>query len=116
MRRFLFSFYSGPLVALGAMVAVACLACSWYINHLQAELARTVRQDAAGMGAAVELQVQLRPLRVHPLVLVADATDLRREVVRADLARVDTALMAVQQTATTPEDAFLAERIVQDYA
>jgi two-component system sensor histidine kinase HydH len=116
MRRFLFNLYSGPLVALGILVAVACLAGSWYINRLQAELARAVSQDAAGMEAAVDLQLQLRHLRVHSLVLFADPTDARRKVVRDDLARVDAALSAIQQTATTSEDAQLAERIMQDYA
>ena len=101
MWHFLFSFYSGPLVALGVLVAVACLACSWYINRLQADLARTIRQDAAAMEAADDLQVQLRHLRVHSLVLVADQTDARREVVQGDLARVDAALAAIHQTATT---------------
>src|SRR3984957_16879734 len=116
MRRFLFSFYSGPLVALGALVAFACLAGSWYINRLQAELARAVSQDAAGMEAAVALQLQLRHLRVHSTVLFADPTDARREIVRGALARVDDALRAIQQTATTLEDAQLADRIVHDYA
>jgi two-component system, NtrC family, sensor histidine kinase HydH len=116
MRRFPFSLYSGPLVALGALVAVACLAGSWYINRLQTELALAVSQDAAGMEAAVELQLQLRHLRVHSLVLFAGNTEARREVVRGDLAKVDAALKAVQQTATAPEDAQLAQRIVQDYA
>ena len=115
MRRFLFNLYSGPLVALGFLVAVACLAGSWYINRLQAELARAVSQDAAGMEAAVDLQLQLRHLRVHSLVLFADPTEARQDVVRADLARVDAALAATQKTATTPEDAALAQRIVEDY-
>jgi two-component system, NtrC family, sensor histidine kinase HydH len=116
MGRFLFNLYSGPLVALGILVAVACLAGSWYINRLQAELARAVSQDAAGREAAVDLQLQLRHLRVHTLVLFADPTDARRETVQADLAHVDAALAAIQQTATTPEDAQLSQRIVQDYA
>src|SRR5580692_5492104 len=116
MRRVLFSVYSGPLVGLGALVAVACLAGSWYINRLQAELARTVRQDVSAMEAAINLQVQLRHLRVHSLVFAADNTDIRWELVRADLARVDTALKAVQHTATASGDAQLAERIEHDYA
>ncbi len=115
MREFLFSRYSSPLVGLGGLVAVACLACSWYINRLQAELARAVRQDAAGMEAADDLQLQLRHLRVHSLVLVADATDARREVVRGDLDRVDAALKAIHRAASTPEDVQLASRIERDY-
>jgi two-component system sensor histidine kinase HydH len=116
MRQLLFSYYSGPLVALGVLVAVACLGGSWYINRLQADLARAVRQDAAGMEAAVELQVQLRHLRVHSVLLVADRSDGRRKVVMADLARVESALGAVRQTAVAPEDARLADEILEDYS
>lgn len=116
MRRLLFNLYLGPLVALGALVAFVCLAGSWYINRLQADLARVIREDAAGMQAAVNLQVQLRNLRVHSLVLVADRANDRLEVVRDDLARVDAALAAVDQTATHPGDAQLADRIKKDYA
>jgi two-component system sensor histidine kinase HydH len=116
MRQLLFNVYSGPLVALGILVAIACLAGSWYINRLEAELAHAVSQDAAGMAAAVDLQLQLRHLRVHSLVLFAEPTDARRDIVRGDLERVDAALAAVRQTATTTDDAHLAERIEQDYA
>src|SRR5690349_18915625 len=72
MWQILFSRYSGPLVALGGLAAVACLACSWYINRLQEDLARTVRQDVVAMEAVDALQLKLRHLRVHCLVLVAD--------------------------------------------
>ncbi|MCC6417289.1 MAG: hypothetical protein IT429_03470 [Gemmataceae bacterium] len=116
MRRFLLSCYSGPLVAFGVLVAVACLAGSWYINHLQANLALAVRQNVAGMEAALDLQVQLRHLRVHSLVLVADTTPRRWNVVRADLAQVDAALDAVQRTAVTPAGKELAGKIARDYA
>jgi two-component system, NtrC family, sensor histidine kinase HydH len=115
MRMLLPNYYAGPLFALGALVAVTCLAGSWYINRLQADLARAVRQDAAGMEAAVELQVQLRHLRVHSLVLMADTTGDRREVVRGDLARVDKALQAILQTASTPDDVQQAKKITLEY-
>ncbi|HTU21661.1 MAG TPA: ATP-binding protein [Gemmataceae bacterium] len=111
----MFSLYSGPLVALGVLVAVACLAGSWHINRLQADLAKAVRHDAAAMEAALDFQVQLRHLRVHSIVLVSDPTHVRRKVVRDDLAHVDTALEAAQRTAIAPEDSRLVERIVQDY-
>lgn len=116
MRLLLPNYFSGPLLALGALVAVTCLAGSWYINRLQGDLARAVRQDAAGMEAAVELQVQLRHLRVHSLVLMADTTHERREVVRADLARVDQAMEAIRQTASTADDVQQATKIEFEYA
>jgi two-component system, NtrC family, sensor histidine kinase HydH len=115
MRQFLFGQYAGPLLALGGLVAIACLVSTRYINRLQADLARTVRHDAAGREAAVDLQVQLRHLRVHSLVLVADPSDTRREVVGADLARIEAALATIRSTIVTPEDEQLAEKIEQDY-
>jgi signal transduction histidine kinase len=116
MRQLLFSRYSGPLVTLGGLVAVACLASTWYINRLQADLTRAVRQDAAAMEAADDLQLQLRHLRVHSLVFVADRADARRAVVQADLGRVDAALGAIRRTAVLPEDVQLTGRIEHDYA
>jgi two-component system, NtrC family, sensor histidine kinase HydH len=116
MKHILFGRYSVPLIALGGLVAMACLGSTWYLNRLQTDLAQTVRQDAAGTEAAVELQVQLRHLRVHSLVLAADPSPPRREVVSADLARIDAALAAVQATANDPEDVRLASQIVEDYA
>jgi signal transduction histidine kinase len=110
-----FSRYAWPFVALGALTAAAGLAGTWYTNRLQADLARAVRYDAAGMAAAVDLQVELRHLRVHSLVLVADPSDGRREVVCADLARVDAALDALRRTALAPDDALLVETIGADY-
>lgn len=115
MRLLLPDYFSGPLLALGALVAITCLAGSWYINRLQGDLARAVRQDAAGMEAAVELQVQLRHLRVHSLVLMADTTAERREVVRGDLTRVDQAIRAIHRTASTPDDVQQARKIEREY-
>lgn len=115
MRHVLFERYSVPLVALGGLVAMACLGSTWYINRLQADLAQTVRRDAAGMEAAVELQVQLRHLRVHCLGLVADPSPERRAVVDSDLERIDAAITVVRAMATAPEDTKLATEITTDY-
>lgn len=116
MKQHLLSFYAGPVVALGALVAVSCLAGSWSINRLQSELTRAIRHDAAEMEAAVELQVQLRHLRVHSLVFAAQPTDARLEVVRADFGHVENVLAAIQATAASSEDVQLVERIQKDYA
>lgn len=86
MNLFLFGRHSGPFVLLGGLLA-ACLASTWYINRLQADLARAVRYDAARMEAADEFQVQLRHLRFHSVVYAADPTAARRSVVRNDTVR-----------------------------
>jgi two-component system, NtrC family, sensor histidine kinase HydH len=116
VKHFRFGWYAWPFVALGGLVAVAGLAGTGYINQLQADLARAIRYDAAGRDAAVELQVQLRHLRVHSLVLVADPSDDRREVVHADLARVNAALATLRHTVVNPDDARLVSVIERDYA
>lgn len=116
MNRYHFGRYAWPFVALGGLVAAAGLISTWYINRLQADLARAVRFDAAGMEAAEELQVQLRHLRVHSLVLVADPSEARRDVVRTDLARVEAALAELRRTAIHADDAVLVSAIERDYA
>jgi two-component system, NtrC family, sensor histidine kinase HydH len=116
MRHLLVGRYSWPFVALGGLVAFACMTSTWYINRLQDDLARAIRHDAVQIDAADTLQVQLRHLRVHTLVLVADRSEARWQVVRGDLARVDAALAAIRQQDTTPEDSPLIERIERDYA
>ncbi len=116
MKQLLFGRYSWPLVAFGGLVAVACLASTWYINRLQTDLARAVRNDAAGMEAAVELQVQLRHLRVHTLVLAIEQSTARWEAVQTDFARVDNALAALRQVIATSDDVRLVELIERDYS
>jgi len=115
MKHILFGRYSGPLIVLGGLLAAACLASTWYIYRLQADLARAVRHDAARMEAADELQVQLRHLRFHSLVCAADPTPSRRELVRSDTERVDAALDAIRRD-VPPDDAAGFSQIEKDFA
>lgn len=107
------AWQSGPFIALGGLVAVACLASMWYINRLQAELTQAVRHEAAGMNAAVELQVRLRHLRVHSLNYVADPTPARRSVVDSDLAGVNRALEELERVSS--EDGVTVADLSRDY-
>lgn len=117
MRPILFDRHSVPIIIFGVLVAIVCLGSTWYINRLQADLARAVRRDGAGTEAAVDLQVQLRHLRVHTLVLVADPTEDRWAVVQADLARIDAAIQELKHVVSgMPEEIQLVNRIQQDYS
>jgi signal transduction histidine kinase len=115
MRQFLFGRHSGPLVALGALLAVACLASTWYINRLQSDLAETVRHDAARMEAASELQVWLRQLRFHSLMYAADPTPTRRWQVAEDRRLVAAALADARRESHSPEDLELLDTIDRGY-
>jgi signal transduction histidine kinase len=115
MRQFLFSRYSGPLVALGALLAAACLASTWYINRLQADLARTVRHDTARMEAANELQVWLRQLRFHSVMFAADPSAARRWQVAEDRRLVAAALADARRESHAPDELELLDAIERGY-
>lgn len=114
IKGVLFGRYSGPLIGLGGLVAVACLASTWYINRLQTDLARAVRHDAARLDAADELQVQLRHLRFHSLICAADPVEHRRNQVRSDATKAEEALGAIRRDIPA-EDADLLALIERDY-
>ncbi len=115
MKQFLFAQYSWPLVALGGLVAAACLASTWYINRLQGDLARAVRHDASKMDAADELQVQLRHLRFHSVIFAADPSEVRAAVVRSDTSQVEAAFDNIRRDLITDDEELLA-LIERDYA
>lgn len=115
MRQFQFSRNAGPLVAFGGLVAVACLASTWYINRLQSDLARTVHHDAARMQAADELQIGLRQLRFHSLMAAADPTPPRHELVDNDRQLVVAAIATVRRECDSPDDLRLLDTLDQEY-
>jgi signal transduction histidine kinase len=115
MGQLLFNRFAGPLVALGGLLAVACLASTWYLNRLQSELARTVRHDAAQLEVASELQVRLRQLRLHSVLYAADPSPARREQVAEDRRLVAAALAEAREACREPDDLTLLETIERGY-
>jgi two-component system, NtrC family, sensor histidine kinase HydH len=115
MRHLQFSRYAGPLVALGGLLAVACLASTWYINRLQSDLARAVRHDAARMEAAEELQIHLRQLRFHSLMAAADPTPPRRELVDEDRRLVDAGLATAHREFDSEDDVHKLDALDRAY-
>lgn len=107
--------FAWPMVAIGGVLAAACLASTWYINRLQTDMARAIRHDAARMDAADELQVQLRHLRFHTIVGAADPSAARRASIQADLDGVTAALEAIRGDLTATDAELFAE-IERDYA
>jgi signal transduction histidine kinase len=110
-----FGRYSWPLVSLGGLLAVACLTSTWYINHLQSDLARTVRHDAARQAAAAELQIRLRQLRFHSMMFAADPSEERRKIVNEDRRLVNVALTNAWREHQSDDDRRALEAIKQGY-
>ncbi|OWK43356.1 ATP-binding protein [Fimbriiglobus ruber] len=103
--------FSWPMVAVGGVLAVACLTSTWYINRLQADLARTVRDDAARMHSVEVLQIHLRQLRFHSLMFAADPSPARKALIDEDRQLVDAALAETWVESGATEDLRLLDRI-----
>jgi signal transduction histidine kinase len=96
-------------------MAIACLASTWYINRLQADMAKTVRHDAVRLETAEELQIRLRQLRVHSLMAAADPSAAwRRERVDKDREAVLAALADAQRD-SAERDRELLDAIERGY-
>ncbi len=104
-----------PLIGLGALLAVACLASIWYINRLQADLGETLRTEAAEVQAAQELQIQLRQLRFHLILQAADPSDDRRRQFLDDERRFQAAAAAYRGHAVQAEDLAGIDAVEQGY-
>jgi two-component system sensor histidine kinase HydH len=115
MRHLLFGRYSGPFIVLGGLLAIACLASTWYINRLQSDMARAVRHDVARMEAAEQLQILLRQLRLHLLVAKAAPTDKRRQEVENDRNLLTAALSTAHREAEAEDDVQLLNTIDKGY-
>jgi two-component system, NtrC family, sensor histidine kinase HydH len=111
-----FSRYAGPFVALGGLVALAGLASTWYINRLQTDLARTVRQDAARLEAAEVLQIYFRQLRFHSLMVAADPGALRQALLDDDRRLVSDALAHARRACDSEGDLQILDTLDGAYA
>jgi two-component system sensor histidine kinase HydH len=116
MARFQFGRYAGPFVALGGLVALAGLASTWYINRLQTDLARTVRQDAARLEAAEVLQIYLRQLRFHSLMVAADPAPSRQALLDEDRRQVAEGLANARRACDSEDDLQLLDTLDRAYA
>jgi two-component system sensor histidine kinase HydH len=116
MNRFLFGWYSGPLVVLGGLVAIICLTSTWYINRLQTDLSRAIRHDVARLEAAEKLQIGLRQLRFRSFMAIADPSPARWKLVDDDRQLVQQALATARQECETEADSALLARIDSSYA
>jgi signal transduction histidine kinase len=115
MKRVMFFYMAWPLVALGCLLAGACLTGVWYINKLEADLGRAIQHDVKHLQAAEQMQIWLRQLRFHSLLYAAQRSTARRREVLDDEKGFETALVNFRKGTDSAEDADLAEKISLDY-
>ncbi len=115
MTHLLFGRYSRPFIVLGGLLALACLASTWYINRLQSDMARAVRQDVVRLEAAERLQILLRQLRLHSLLATADPTEKRIQLVDEDHQLLTAALTMAHRESDFRDDLELLDTIERNY-
>jgi two-component system, NtrC family, sensor histidine kinase HydH len=115
MKRIMHVYLAWPMVALGALLAAACLAGVWYINKLEADLGRAVQYDVKRLQAAEEMQIWLRQLRFHSILYAAQPNDDRRNEVVKDEEGFASALADFRKAAESQDDAKDANKISVDY-
>ncbi len=101
-RKILFQVAT-PAVVIGLLLFGACLASAWYIQRLQANLARILSENVASQEAARQLEIEVRRLRFHSFLYLVDPTPERREPIEQDHARFEEALRRVREAATSEE-------------
>lgn len=116
MHSLIFSRFSGPLVALGSLVAAACLGSTWYLDRLPSDLAHAVRRHTAQLEAADELQLRLRQLRLQAVMFAADPSPARRVQLEEADDSVGESLAEIREACRAPEDLPLLENIERGYA
>lgn len=109
VTRSSFIRFAWPVVGLGCLLTLACLAATVYIGRVQADLRETLRADAARLRAAQQAQIHLREYRVHTIVLAAGPTDARRRQVDADREAIVSSLAALERLAAPDDDSDLDE-------
>jgi signal transduction histidine kinase len=107
--------FAWPMVVIGGLLALACLASTWYIHHLQSDMTRAIRQDAAGREAAQELQIRLRQLRFHSVMAAADPSPARLAYVEEDRDLVNAALIVARRDCDGEDDLRLLDTIEAGY-
>lgn len=104
-----------PAVSFGILLAVTCLASIWYLNRLQADLAKVVSRDVAGMEVTTDMKLRLRRLQLDSILYAAKPTPSRRNQIIEDERSFENDLHHIQSWQDQPEERDLIARIASSY-
>jgi signal transduction histidine kinase len=113
-RRLLFQM-ALPAVVIGLLLFGACLASAWYVQHLQANLARILSENVTSQQAAQELEIRVRQLRFHSLLYLIDPGPDRRRRIEEDHQNFESALRLAQASARTDDERRSVQKIEAGY-
>lgn len=115
MNRKILIQVTTPAVLIGLLLLGACLASASYINQLQTNLARILRENVTSLEAAQELEIEVRRLRFHSFLYLIDPSPERRVPIESDHRQFEDALLMAQESAATPEEQQCVEAIAEGY-
>ncbi len=101
MNRRVLIQVTAPAVLIGVLLLAACLVSAWYINQLQAGLARVLSHNVTSLQAAEELEIRVRQMRFHSFLYLLDPTEARRERILEDERHFKDALEAARNSAAS---------------
>jgi two-component system sensor histidine kinase HydH len=113
MSRKILVQVTAPAIIVGLFLMFACLVSAWYIRDLQSSLAEILKENVSSMRAASQMEIAVRQLRFHCFhYLIAPSEEIAGQI-QADQERFETWLELAQQTANTPKEIDLVEKIWQ---
>src|SRR5579872_3521718 len=112
ISRHLLVRVTAPAVAVGFVLLGASVLGIQSVNRLEAQQAAVLAKNVSSLRAAQQLELQLRQLRFHSLMLALDpGLDRRRRLVEDDQHAFEKAFQVVQATATSPDEKSLVQEI-----
>ena len=111
MNRQILIPITGPVVVVGGLLCVTCLASAWYIQRLEATQARVLSENVQSLRAAQDLEIVLRQLRFHSFIYLADPLPERLDKIDEDHERFDAKIREAQELAQTNEERAVVQRI-----
>jgi signal transduction histidine kinase len=115
MNRKLLIQVTTPAVVIGLLLLVTCLVGAWYVQRLQANLAKILSENVISQEAAQELEIRVRQLRFHSFSYLIDPTISRKELIDQDHANFEKALRVAQSSANTASEQRIVREIETGY-
>jgi len=115
MNRRLLIQVTTPPVVIGTILLVVCFAVGWYINRMEANLARILSKNVVELKAAQDLEIRVRQLRHHCFLYLIDPSATRLQTIEQDHQHFEDSLAIAQQSATTLEGKACIQDITAGY-
>jgi signal transduction histidine kinase len=115
MNRRILIQVTTPGVLIGLLLFFVCLAGAWYIDRLQTNMAKILKQNVTSLQAAQELEIRVRQLRFHSFLNLMSPDKERQQRIEGDHQHFEEALQKVRTEAHTPEELAYVDLIDRNY-